>query len=201
MSGWLYAFDERALNDKSNRLRRVIDESDRDEWRLFWQESGAAITNWGAPERLSAIVLPEPHSKERDQVLRVAAHASSLKRAELWEKHWHVHYPELSDEEAGFEVSESAAYEAIGDEIFTVGSVPDALGFLNEYPNITTNWVSAKSVAQLWRLEQDEGFLATAGATLFARGTPLGHDLLAVRGMLEYCAQREAALYLWDPGT
>jgi hypothetical protein len=202
VSGWLYAFDEQALVQTLSEVKQVVNTQDRGAWRSFWHHRGEAIVNLGGvPEHLGEERLPEPHAKGLLQILRATAHVSSLRRAELWEKAWHVQYPELSDEEAGFEVSESAEYEAIGQHVFAVGAMPPGLEFLDEQPAVATNWIGGRSVSRLWQMEEEEGFLAAAGAHLAARGTPLGHDLLAVRGMLEFAAPRGAALYLWDPGS
>jgi hypothetical protein len=201
MSGWIYALDERTLIQSSTDLRRIIDVPEPAAWHRFWCESGSAVVGLGIPEYINEDHPPAPHSNDLLYVLRAAARSRSLRQAELWERAWHVHYPELSDQEAGFEVSESAEYEAIGDHVFTVGRLPLGLEFRDEQPDFATNWVGHKAVSRLWEMETEEGFLGTAGANLVARGTPLGHDLLAVRGMLEFGAARGAGLYVRHAGT
>jgi hypothetical protein len=201
MSGWLYGIDERELRRAVDTIKQAVQSRDDAAWRSFWQSHKATGGACGAVDAILQRAVPEPDSGELVVAMRVAARAVASRTAELWEKAWHVHYPDLSDEEAGFEVSESEEYEAVGRHVFAVGAPPQGLEFLNEHPDVATNWVSFTAVGRLWQLEQEERMLATVGAALSARGTPLGHDLLVVRGMLEFCASSGAGLYLWDPGT
>ena len=119
----------------------------------------------------------------------------------LREKAWHVHYPDLSDDEAGFPISESEEYEEVGRHVFTSGPMPPGLEALDEQPDVTTNWMSSRTVTHLWALEQTEGMLAAVGKALAAQRLPFGHDLLDVRAAIEYAAAGAHALYLWDPGS
>jgi hypothetical protein len=201
MSGWLLAFDEQELRRSTESLRQVIRAGDAAQWRSYWLSRGQRISGVGQVDELLEQGTPVVGSKQAVAALRLAARQAAVRSADLWERHWHVHYPGLSDDEAGFPVSESDEYEAIGLHVFTTSPAPAGLEFLDEQPDVATNWISQQSVHRLWRLEQAEGMLSVAGASMSARHTPFGHDLLTLRGMLEFCDSTSAALFLWDSGT
>src|SRR5262245_32269225 len=110
MSGRLFAFHHPTLTELSRRAHRVLTGRDAPGWRDLWREHGQAIMNWGCPNEWSEAAVPIAEPRGLDYSLRLIAFASALRRAELWEKAWHVRYPDLSDDEAGFPVSESEAY-------------------------------------------------------------------------------------------
>jgi hypothetical protein len=145
--------------------------------------------------------LPTPGSKEHLLFLRRLIQSLAACRIVLNETKWHVAFPRLSDDEAGVEVSESEEYEALGSHVFTTGVMPNGLEFLDETPDVATNWVSSKSVKNLWSLERAEGLLQAAGAHMAKARLPLGTDFLQIRALLELGSQSGWALYLWDPGS
>jgi hypothetical protein len=196
---WLLALDEAQLRSSSAELARIVADQDDARWQAFWRQRLPKAAMWAALDSATEIALPPPGAT-LVRLLRAAARGSALRQVELVESAWHVHYPQLSDDDAGFEVSESEEYEAVGLHLYATSAMPSGLEFLDETPDAATNWVSPEAVRALWRFEQREGMLATAGQHMSARGVPLGHDLLSIRDMLEFAVSRDAALQLWSGG-
>jgi hypothetical protein len=145
--------------------------------------------------------MPGPGSKELTHLLRAVAWGVILHRTEITENKWHVHFPGLSDEVAGCELETSEEYEDLGRTVFCRGAMPSGLEYLDEFPDVRTNWISTDSVRRLWHLETEEGFLKGAGERMQQLGVPLGHDFVALRSLLQVAELAGWSLYMWEPGT
>jgi hypothetical protein len=206
--GALFAFREGELLRATVAIGPVLDAGDAKAWKELWPGLGLA---WNLPRVLrdadlgggapGEAWLPAPRSTEHMRFFRELARSLAACRIGLEETRWHVCFPELSDDGAGFAVSESEEYEALGQQLFTSGAMPAGLELLDERPDVTTNWVSAKSVMRLWDLERTERLLQTAGSHMAKAGLPLGTDFLQIRALLGVGSQNGWALYLWDPGS
>jgi hypothetical protein len=208
----LFAFRESQLKHLVEHVERVINAQDMPRWAQLWSRLGAIrpvqyltgtlrmdFIHYELDIALDETHPPQPGSKEHKRLVRFIVWSQAIQRVELAESKWHVHFPELPSTFPELNLSESEEYYALGDLVFTNGAMPDGLETLDEYPDVTTNWIPLDSVQHLCALERNERLLQEVSKhparTTFAR------DFAALKSMLEMSEQIGCSVYWWAPGT
>jgi hypothetical protein len=208
--GFLLAFDEQDVRQAAARFRDAV--ANPPQWQLFvndvcsqplaqsWYRREGVVTmvanHVGAVE-LRADVLPG--GSERDVAERLYLLSRGVMRKDLHETRMTVWFPNMSDDDAGYPISESEEYERLVVALFVSGQMPPELEALDGHADdAATNWVGPKTVRSLALLESEEGLLAGLAAAARAHFT---HDWKSTRDILERAAENGWALYFYERGS